>query len=132
MKPNPTPGYRTTEFWLTLTLNILAAVLAYLQTIDATWAVISCTVLNSIYTLARMGTKAAVERAKTAAPLILACLITAAALPSCTQLEGIPVSGTIYYRHESGAKGGLTITDGTPQLYIRLPKANPIPIDTAK
>ena len=93
--PNPKPGYKTTEFWLALLVNILAGALAYLKTIDATWAVIAVTIVSSIYSLARMGTKAAVERAKNVVPLLLMCLVTAAMLPSCADFNTPNLSVTI-------------------------------------
>ena len=47
------PGYQTTEFWLSLTAVSLAAILGHLQTIDATWAITSASVVSIVYTLLR-------------------------------------------------------------------------------
>lgn len=126
-KPNPTPGYKTTEFWLTLGLSLIAAAMAFLETIDTTWAVIAVTILNSIYTLARMGTKAAVERAKSAVPVLLACGIIASALPSCEAMKDVNFSGPSFYYvdEESGAKGGIIIEDGKTKVWGRYPITDP-------
>lgn len=72
-----TPGYRTTEFWLTIAANVLAAVLAYLQTIDATWAIVSVSILNGLYALVRSGVKGAAIRqaGRTLSLLLLAGLL---------------------------------------------------------
>ena len=51
------PGYQTTEFWLSLAAVMLSAALGYLQTIDATWAVTSASVVTIIYTLVRSSLK---------------------------------------------------------------------------
>jgi hypothetical protein len=52
-----TPGYKTTEFWLSLSAVMLSAALGYLQTQDANWAVVSASVVSIIYTLVRSSLK---------------------------------------------------------------------------
>lgn len=51
------PGYQTTEFWLSLSAVMLAAALGYLQTLDATWAVLSASIVSIVYTLVRSSLK---------------------------------------------------------------------------
>jgi len=51
------PGYKTTEFWLSLAAVMLAAALSYLQSIPAEWAVISASVVSIVYTLLRSSLK---------------------------------------------------------------------------
>jgi hypothetical protein len=51
------PGYKTTEFWLSLGAAATAGGMGYLQTIQAPWAVISVTVISTLYTLMRTATK---------------------------------------------------------------------------
>lgn len=52
----------------------------------------------------------------------LAAAGVAITLPSCSVLEGVDVDGKIYYRHESGAKGGITFVPGRkPGVWIRVP-----------
>jgi hypothetical protein len=53
----PVPGYKTTEFWLTLAATLVAAALAFLDKIDAPWAVVAIAVLNGLYALLRTATK---------------------------------------------------------------------------
>ena len=51
------PGYQTTEFWLTLAAAATSGGMGYLQTLSAPWAVVSVTVLTSLYTLMRASLK---------------------------------------------------------------------------
>lgn len=51
------PGYQTTEFWLSLSAVTLSAALGYLQTIDATWAVLAASGVTVVYTLVRSSLK---------------------------------------------------------------------------
>lgn len=51
--PAPVPGYKTTEFWLTLAATLIAAAMGFLGEINATWAVVAMTLLNALYTLLR-------------------------------------------------------------------------------
>lgn len=53
----PVPGYKTTEFWLTLAATLVAASLAYLDKIDAPWAVVTVAILNGLYAVLRTATK---------------------------------------------------------------------------
>ncbi len=140
MNTTPTPGYKTTEFWMTLLANLVLAASTYLQTIDATWAVIAVTILNSIYALSRMGTKAAAERTKKAiadahaaigkstavikksAPLIILALITSLMICSCATFGNPSLKGELFYEDaETGAKAGLSIKDGKTSAWGRYP-----------
>lgn len=53
-----TPGYKTTEFWLSLAAACIAGGLGYLETISAPWAVASVTVISGIYAVLRAALKA--------------------------------------------------------------------------
>lgn len=78
------PGYKTTEFWLILLGNIILALVTFLETLDASWAAIAITVLNSIYALSRMGVKATVAKAKEATPTLLLIFAFGLLFTSCT------------------------------------------------
>lgn len=52
-----TPGYKTTEFWLALAAAVVAAVLGFLQTVDAPWAIASVTILAGLYAMLRSSLK---------------------------------------------------------------------------
>jgi len=143
MNTTPTPGYKTTEFWLTLLANLVLAASSYLQTIDATWAVVAVTILNSIYALSRMGTKAASERTKKAiadahatiaktgdaikksAPLLLVSLIAGMMIPSCATFGNPALKGELFYEDaQTGAKAGLSVQDGRTRAWGRYPVRN--------
>lgn len=49
----PMPGYKTTEFWMTLGVNIISSTMAFIGEIDATWAVVVMGILNALYILLR-------------------------------------------------------------------------------
>lgn len=49
----PAPGYKTTEFWMTLGVNLISAAMAFLGEIDATWAIVVMGILNALYVLLR-------------------------------------------------------------------------------
>lgn len=51
------PGYQTTEFWLSLAAVMLSAAAAYLNAIDAAWAVTAASVISIVYTLVRSSLK---------------------------------------------------------------------------
>lgn len=53
-----TPGYKTTEFWLSLGCAVMAGALGYLETLSATWAVVSVAVISCVYTIMRHALKA--------------------------------------------------------------------------
>lgn len=108
------PGYKTTEFWLTLLLNIVAGALAYLEQLDATWAVVSVSILNSIYVLIRGAVKNGAARSG-ALSLLIAAGLCFLLLPGCGRLAiaegGIrePATGVILVPREGG--GAKAIID---------------------
>jgi hypothetical protein len=58
MNTNPqSKGVVTTEFWLVLLANLIAAALAHFEQIDAPWAVTAITILTGIYALLRAALK---------------------------------------------------------------------------
>jgi hypothetical protein len=52
------PGYQTTEFWLLLAAAAVSGILAFLQTVDAPWAIGSVTILSGLYAILRSAGKA--------------------------------------------------------------------------
>lgn len=57
---------------------------------------------------------------------ILGTALACGGLVSCSVLEGVDVDGKIYYRHESGAKGGIDLVPGKrPGWWFRLPYVKP-------
>lgn len=50
---SPAPGYKTTEFWMTLAVNLISSTMAFLGEINATWAVVVMGILNALYILLR-------------------------------------------------------------------------------
>ena len=55
----------------------------------------------------------------------LSTALACGGLVSCSVLEGVDVDGKVYYRHESGAKGGIALVEGEkPGLWFRLPTLN--------
>lgn len=58
MTTNPqSKGVVTTEFWLVLLANIISAVMAHFEKIDAPWALTAITVLTGLYALLRAALK---------------------------------------------------------------------------
>lgn len=53
-----TPGYKTTEFWLSLACAVMAGALGYLETLSATWAVVAVAIISCVYTIMRNALKA--------------------------------------------------------------------------
>ena len=52
------PGYKTTEFWLTLGASLAAAALVHFQNADGTVAIVTTAVLTAVYALLRASLKA--------------------------------------------------------------------------
>lgn len=53
VNPRPTPGVKTTEFWLVLAANVIAVTLTTLGGMEAEWAVAVVGPLNLAYTVLR-------------------------------------------------------------------------------
>ncbi len=53
-----TPGYKTTEFWLSLLAAGIAGGLSYLQGINAPWAIGAVTIISGLYAMLRASLKA--------------------------------------------------------------------------
>lgn len=58
MKTEIKPGYRTTEFWLTLGASLATAALTHAEQVSGTAGVVAVAVLTAIYTILRAAAKA--------------------------------------------------------------------------
>ena len=51
------PGYKTTEFWLTLAASLTAVALTHAEQVTGTVGVVSAAVLTGLYTILRAASK---------------------------------------------------------------------------
>ena len=58
----PKAGVRSTEFWLTIGLAAISALLARLDAIDREWAVVAAAVCTAVYAGGRAWVKASYEK----------------------------------------------------------------------
>lgn len=105
-----TPGYKTSEFWLTILAAVLAAVLGVLEKIEAEWATIAITIVTAAYTFVRGRVKRPGGGAGTggAASLLIGALLLPWSLLTVVSC-GIAANEVTYQR------------DGYDVTYIRRP-----------
>jgi hypothetical protein len=52
-EPSPKPGYKTTEFWLTIAANVAAILATVAEVLPPEWGAIAVVISNGIYSVSR-------------------------------------------------------------------------------
>ena len=117
-EPAARPGIKTTEFWTLLVVNLITVALAYFEKVEGTTAAIIVAVLSGLYATLRSSLKNNLIKS---VPLLILALFAGFMIPSCNWAES-GIRGQLYYQHpDTGAKGGLTLADGQPTGFFKIP-----------